>query len=114
MSLVSQDPVVVVKVVEIYSKSKKLIFGKIKNKGIHPISINIGQDKKSAYTLDFKSNLISIFLLAKYIALERNIVSINKDKNGKKFKVNFTQHKTTIREEIDIVKRTMAIKFRAD
>ena len=45
----------------------------------------MGHDKKTAYIEDLISNLISIFLLAKYKALERKTLKIKTDKKGKKF-----------------------------
>ena len=45
--------------------SKKLWSGKINNKGMLPIRINIGQAKNIEYMLDLASNSNFIFLLAK-------------------------------------------------
>ena len=50
-----------------------------------PIKINMGHDINTAYIEDLISNLIYIFLLAKYKALERKTLKIKTDKKGKKF-----------------------------
>ena len=45
-----------------------------------PIKINMGHEINTAYIEDLISNLISIFLLAKYNALERKTLNIKAEK----------------------------------
>ena len=63
--LKNHDPVVVDNELDINNMSKKLWSGKINNKGMLPIRINMGQAKNIEYMLDLASNFNFIFLLAK-------------------------------------------------